>query len=101
MPKTPRLPYEPVEDIPNLHKKKSSALKTDQAMRDLLNWTRFTLKHPSNLQKASDYKKPITEILTNELFMFTITHYSIREVVSAAEKNKQYALMGDALSLAL
>jgi len=32
--------------------------------------------------------------------MFSITHYSIREVVRAAEKHKQYALMGDALSLA-
>jgi hypothetical protein len=100
MPKTPRIPYEPVEDIPNLDRKKSSALKTDQAMRDLLNSSRFTLKHPSNLRQASNYKKPITEVLINELFMFSITHYSIREVVRAAERNNQYALMGDALSLA-
>jgi hypothetical protein len=100
MPKPPRIPYEPVEDIPDLDKKKSNALKTDQAMRDLLNSSRFTLKHPSNLRQSSNYKKPITEVLINELFMFGITHYSIREVVSAAERNNQYALMGDALSLA-
>jgi hypothetical protein len=100
MAKTPRIPYQPVEDIPNLHKAKISGSKSDALMRELLNSTRFTLTNPSNLKKPSDYKKPIAEILTNQLFMFSVTHYSIRVVVAAAEKYKQYSLVGDALSLA-
>src|SRR5437588_10043888 len=95
-----RIPYQPVEDIPNLDKAKLNALRVDEQMRDLLNSTRFTLNHPSNLKKPSDYKKPIAEILINQLFMFSITHYSIIEIVAAAEKHEQYSLVGDALSLA-
>lgn len=99
MAKTPRIPYQPVEDIPNLDKAALSALKVDKQMRDLLDSTRFALNHPSNLKKPSYYKKPIADILINQLFMFSVTHYSIREVIAAAEKHKQYPLVGDALSL--
>jgi hypothetical protein len=100
MAKPPRIPYQPVEDIPNLHKAKISAPDSDKLMRELLNSTRFALHNSSNLKKPSDFKKPIAEILINQLFMFSITHYSIREVIAAAERHKQYSLVGDALSLA-
>ena len=95
-----RIPYAPVEDIPNLDKKRMSGPKTDAQMRDLLSSVRFSLKHPSNLKKTSAFKKPISQILTNHLYMFSTTHYSIRVVVAAAVRYKHYALMGDALSLA-
>src|SRR5437773_5303549 len=97
---TTRIPYDAVEDIPNLHKKVLSGKKTDKQMRDLLHSTRFCLKHPSNLKKPSDFKLPISEIITNQLYMFSITHYSIRVIVAAAIKPKFYPLMADALSLA-
>lgn len=100
MAKTPRIPYQPVEDIPNLHKAKISGSKSDALIRELLSSTRFALTNPSNLKKPSDYKKPIAEILINQLLMFSVTHYSIRVVIAAAEKYKQYSLVGDALSLA-
>lgn len=69
-------------------------------MREVLNSTRFCLKHSSNLKKTSDYKLPISQILTNQLHMFSITHCSIRVVVAAAIKSKFYPLIADALSLA-
>lgn len=95
-----RIPYASVEDIPNLHKKKMSSSKVDAQMRDLLSSTRFSLKHPRNLEKPSDFRKPISAILTNHLHAFSTTHYSIRAVVAAAVRYKHYSLMGDALSLA-
>ena len=95
-----RIPYSAVEDIPNLHKKKMSGSKADAQMRDLLSSARFCLKHPTNLKKPSNFQKPISETLTDHLYMFSATHYSIRVVIAAAVKYKHYALMGDALSLA-
>lgn len=100
MTKPKRLPYQPVEDIPNLHKAKLNALRVDQQMRDLLASARFALNNPSNLKKPSEFKRPMSELLINQLYMFSVTHYSIREVIAAAEKHKQYSLVGDALSLA-
>jgi len=95
-----RIPYAAVEDIPNLHKKKMSGSKADAQMRDLFSSVRFSLKHATNLKKPSNFKKPISEMLTNHLYMLSTTHYSIRVVVAAAVRYKHYALMGDALSLA-
>lgn len=100
MPRPPRVPYKPVEDIPNLDKASMNALEVDQQMRDLLASTRFTLNKPTNLKKPSDYKPHIADLLINLLYLFSVTHASIREIVSVAEKSKQYALVGDALSLA-
>src|SRR2546423_13707542 len=95
-----RIPYAPVEDISNLHKKKMSGSKVDGQMRDLFSSVRFSLKHATNLKKPSNFNKPISEMLTNHLYMLSTTHYSIRVVVAAAVRYKHYALMGDALSLA-
>lgn len=94
-----RIPYAPVEDIPNLHKKVLSSLKTDKQMRDLLHSTRYCLNHPSNLRKPNDFKLAISEIITNQLHMFSITHYSIREIVKAAIRSELYPIVTDALSL--
>ena len=94
-----RIPYAPVEDIPNLHKKVLSSLKTDKQMRDLLHSTSYCLNYPSNLRKPNDFKLAISEIITNQLHMFSITHYSIREIVKAAIRSELYPIVTDALSL--
>lgn len=96
---THRIPYSPVEDIPNLHKRVLSSLKTDKQMRDLLHSTRFCLKHSSNLRKPSVFKLALSEIIINQLHMFSITHYSIREIVKAAIRSELYPIVTDALSL--
>jgi hypothetical protein len=95
-----RIPYDAVQDIPNLRKKVLSGRKTDMKMRELLKSTRFVLKHPSNLKKASDYKMAICEVVTNQLYMLSITHYSIRVLVATAIRREYYPLVADALSLA-
>jgi hypothetical protein len=95
-----RTPYAAVEDIPNLHKKMLSGRKTDHQMRELLDFTRYCLKHPSNLKTPSDFKLPTSEVLTNQLYMFSVTHYSIRVIVAAAIKSTHFPLVADALSLA-
>jgi hypothetical protein len=100
MAKTSRIPYQPVEDIPNLDKAVLDALEVDPQMRDLLNSTRYALKSPSNLKKPSHYKEYIADLLINQLYMFSITHASIRELIAAADKYKQYYIVADALSLA-
>lgn len=95
-----RTRYDAVEDIPNLHKKALSGRKTDVQMRELLNSTRFCLRQSSNLKKSSHFKLPISQIVTNQLYAFSMTHYSIRVLVAAAVKHKYYPLVADALSLA-
>jgi hypothetical protein len=95
-----RVPYDAVQDIPNLDKKILSSRKADLQIRELLQSTRFVLKHPSNLTRASVYKLPICEVVTNQLYMFSITHYSIRVLVATAVRREHYPLVADALSLA-
>jgi hypothetical protein len=95
-----RIPYAPVQDIPNLDKRVLSSRKTDKQMRDLLDSTRFCLKHPSNLKKPTAFGLAISEIITNQLHMFSITHFSIREIVKAAIRSELYPIVTDALSLA-
>jgi hypothetical protein len=97
---TTRIPYPSVKDIANLHKKSLSGKKTDEQMRELLEVTRFCLKHPYNLKTPSDFKLPTSEVITNQLHMFSITHYSIRVIVAASVRYQFYPLVADALSLA-
>jgi hypothetical protein len=94
------LPYSPVEDIPNIHKVAIRAKKSDASMRSIINSTRYTLNNPSNLKKASDYKREVSGLLRDQLLMFSITHSSIREIVKGAYRHKIYPIVGDALSLA-
>lgn len=92
------MPYEPVEDIPNIDNLAIDALDSDEAMRSVIRNVRFTLK-PSNFKLPCSHKSEVTGLLTHQLLMFAITHASIREIVAAAYKNEYYPLIGDALSL--
>lgn len=93
------MPYEPVEDIPNIEKVAISARKSDELMWSVINSTRFALNDPSNLKNPSYYNRELSGLLRDQLLMFSITHASIREIVKAAYRKKYYPVIGDTLSL--
>jgi hypothetical protein len=92
------MPYDPVEDIPNIGNLSIDALDSDESVRRVNISTRHAL-NPSNFKLPCSHKKEVTGLLKHQLIMFSITHASIRELVAAAFKHEYYPLVGDALSL--
>lgn len=92
------MPFDPVEDIPDLETKGVHIKKMDRAMNSLVNNTRFALKS-KNLRRKSKDDKDLVRLLSDHLALYTTCHKSIRILLRYAYRNKDYPVISDATSL--
>lgn len=89
--------FPPVEDIPNIGKKKIDINKLDRQMAELVRSVKFAVKKDDG--KLSKDFPEIRSILEDFLRQFLITHNTIRIMLSRAYKKDDWAIVADTASL--
>lgn len=87
------MPFQPVEDIPNIDTSHIDAVKLDAQMREVIRAFRFAIKQNTR------YKSEWRGFLEDQLSVYNTTHNSIRLLVGRALKESYYPLIADAASL--
>jgi hypothetical protein len=91
--------YDPVDDIPGIEKHSTNIKTFDLWMFKIIEATRFTLKHPSNLKISCGYNHELLSLLDSYLILYKLTHRSLRLLLGHAYRKKDWATIADATSL--
>jgi hypothetical protein len=94
-----RKPYEPVEDIPDIETSSINIKTFDPQVYEVIEATRFAIRHPANLKKRNDYDRELVGFLDSHLTLFKLTHGSLRVLLGHAYRKKHYPTVADATSL--
>lgn len=85
------MPFDPVEDIPDIETKSVHIRTMDLAMKSVVNNARFALK-ATNLRRSSK-DKDLVRLLRDHLSLYTTAHRSIRILLRYAYRNKDYPVI--------
>ncbi|MBZ5536974.1 MAG: hypothetical protein LAO31_13560 [Acidobacteriia bacterium] len=87
------MPFEPVDDIPNIDEVSLNAKTIDGMMRGLVRLFVTALRNQYGVDEI------LKELLSDILFIFLISHTSIRAIVDRALRKTEHPLIADAMSL--
>jgi hypothetical protein len=93
------MPYSPVEDIPDIETSSVNIKKRDPLLYEVIESTRFALRHRYNFKKRTTEESTLIAILRSQLLLYKTTHKSIRLVLRHAYREKDYTVVPDASSL--
>jgi hypothetical protein len=93
------MPYSKVEDIPGIESSSVNIRKTDALMSEMINSTKFALKHRYNFNKKIAEESQLISFLNGQLLLYRTTHRSIRLLLAHAYRKKDYTVVPDAASL--
>lgn len=72
------MPYEPIDDIPDIERGRLDFRKMNLLMRDVLTTTRMALNHPYSFKKRIPYwEDELRQYLKHQLLIYQTTHDSI------------------------
>jgi hypothetical protein len=93
------MPYQPVEDVPDIETKAINIKKLDPIMYEAIEATRFAVRHRYNFKKKVREELELISILRSQLLLYKSTHQSLRIILGKAYRTKTYSLVPDAASL--
>lgn len=75
------MPYDPVEDIPNIETFGFDVRKVHPLMRQVVTTARIALNHGGNFRKRRIYEKELRSYLRNQLLMAVTTEINIQTLL--------------------
>jgi hypothetical protein len=94
------LPYDPVEDIPNIENSELDFSSINPLMYEVITTTRMALKHDGNFKNRMVYERELRSYLRSQLLIASTTHTNIHVLLKFFDKEDFAPSVVDAASLA-
>jgi hypothetical protein len=92
------LPYDPVEDIPNINTVGFDVRKINPLMRQAISTTRIALNHNGNFKRRMVYERELGSYLRNQLLIAVTTQVNIHTLLRFNIRKDFPPAVGDAAS---